>query len=422
MIRRLRSIFAIALVVAAWVAPCAGAEHRTEARVGVLAVMEPGAAEAAWRPTLDDLNAPLPEYHFTMVKGSISFLTAAVAAHRLDFLITNPGHCFELRIDYSATAFASEQNLDGPPANRSVGSTIIALSRKSDLQRLDSLRGRKLAAIAPDTFGFRAAALELVERGLVPFQDVVLVFVGYPVMAVLGAVREGRADAGIIRSCALEKLIADHKIGLNEFKVVGQRPDEAFICKVSTRLYPGWAFVKVAQTPEPLAEAVAHALLVMQPGTGDRFWTAPDDYQSVQDLYHPRAAADDSHRSPADRGSHAQSASECRRGGGRPARQKGQARCRAERLVDRRQRDRQRPGLAPEARKRLLEAFYTTKPSSLGLGLRLSLSRSIIELHGGRLSADDRAGQRTMFRFQLPIIMLMEHELPPSRAQERRDV
>ena len=71
--------------------------------------MEPGAAEAAWRPTLDDLNAPLPEYHFTMVKGSISFLTAAVAAHRLDFLITNPGHCFELWIDYSATAFASNR-------------------------------------------------------------------------------------------------------------------------------------------------------------------------------------------------------------------------------------------------------------------------------------------------------------------------
>jgi len=59
------------------------------------------------------------------------------------------------------------------------------------------------------------------------------------------------------------------------------------------------------------------------------------------------------------------------------------------------------PGLAPATVERLFEAFYTTKPQGLGLGL--SICRSIVEAHGGRLWATANAPRGAIFQFTLPV-------------------
>jgi PAS domain S-box-containing protein len=58
------------------------------------------------------------------------------------------------------------------------------------------------------------------------------------------------------------------------------------------------------------------------------------------------------------------------------------------------------PGLAPETIDRLFEAFYTTKPGGLGLGL--CICRSIIEAHGGQLWASANMARGTTFQFTVP--------------------
>jgi PAS domain S-box-containing protein len=57
------------------------------------------------------------------------------------------------------------------------------------------------------------------------------------------------------------------------------------------------------------------------------------------------------------------------------------------------------PGLAPESVERLFEPFYTTKPGGLGMGL--SICRSIIESHHGRLWATANTPHGAVFQFTL---------------------
>jgi len=57
-------------------------------------------------------------------------------------------------------------------------------------------------------------------------------------------------------------------------------------------------------------------------------------------------------------------------------------------------------GLPPQQADKVFNAFFTTKPDGTGMGL--SISRSIVESHGGRLWAADNCPRGASFRFILP--------------------
>ena len=60
------------------------------------------------------------------------------------------------------------------------------------------------------------------------------------------------------------------------------------------------------------------------------------------------------------------------------------------------------PGLAPEVAEQLFQPFVTTKQKGMGIGL--SICRSIIDKHGGRLQATPRPGGGMIFSFTMPIV------------------
>jgi signal transduction histidine kinase len=57
-------------------------------------------------------------------------------------------------------------------------------------------------------------------------------------------------------------------------------------------------------------------------------------------------------------------------------------------------------GLDPEKADLIFQPFFTTKPQGIGMGL--SISRSIVEAHGGRLWATPGTPHGTIFQFTLP--------------------
>lgn len=59
------------------------------------------------------------------------------------------------------------------------------------------------------------------------------------------------------------------------------------------------------------------------------------------------------------------------------------------------------PGIDQEHLAAVFDAFFTTKPTGIGVGL--AISRSIVELHGGRIWAQSEPGQGATFQFTMPL-------------------
>jgi signal transduction histidine kinase len=75
-------------------------------------------------------------------------------------------------------------------------------------------------------------------------------------------------------------------------------------------------------------------------------------------------------------------------------------------------------GLDPGTMQKIFDAFYTTKPGGMGMGL--SICRSILRHHGGRLWATARDGPGTVFHFTLPGYHAEQNPVPGSQEPAKQ--
>ncbi len=269
----------------------AAARNGTEVRIGALA--HRADSVAMWAPTAEYLTDAIPGYRFVIVPLDNQSIDPAVERGKVDFVLTNPGSYVTLEARYGASRIATLRNLRQERSYTEFGSVIFTRAARQDIRTLNDLKGKSFTAVSKDAFGgFLVGWRELKDHDVDPFSDLAaLMFAGLPQDKVVHAVREGKVDAGIVRTDTLERMAAEGKIELGEFYVLNQQHVPGFPFLLSTRLYPEWPFAKVKHTPDRLAQKVAIALLSVPDNSATAAvprsagWTVPLDYNRVHELY-----------------------------------------------------------------------------------------------------------------------------------------
>ncbi|MFZ5483548.1 MAG: phosphate/phosphite/phosphonate ABC transporter substrate-binding protein, partial [Pseudomonadota bacterium] len=268
-----------------------GVAHAEPVTLGVLALRGPDKVVERWAATAEYLSRSLPDRQFRVVPLGFDEVRLAVRQGRIDFVLTNSSYFVELESLYGVSAIATLKNrFDGGPGFSQFGGVILTRADRQGIRTLADLKGKTFAAVDASSFGgWQVGWREMLHQGIDPERDLKrLDFLGTH-DAVAYAVRDGKVDAGTLRTDTLERMAVEGKLTLSDFYILNPQRSEGFPLLLSTVLYPEWPLAKLRHVPDDLAVRVAIALMQMPPDepaaragqiTG---WTLPLNYQPVHD-------------------------------------------------------------------------------------------------------------------------------------------
>lgn len=277
--------FLVALVVLA-----GQAVAESPLRIGVLSYRGEDAARGDFGFTADHLDARLADRGVEIVPLTLRELDVKARQARVDFIFTNPGNSFQLVRRHGASRLASARYPGRASPQAVIGATVIALA-DGPVRALPDLVDRRLGVVDAAAFGGYLLARQRLAAELgQTARRVETVELGFPQQSVLAALRSGAVDAGVLRACLLETLLAEGLVQPGEFRVLGQVPDADDPCARSTELHPGWAMLTLPHVSADTATVVLAALLSQPPRRvsgplAPDGWLAPVSYASVEDVY-----------------------------------------------------------------------------------------------------------------------------------------
>ena len=282
-------LFFVALLFNASVAGMAWGEGMP-AKIGVLAKRGPERCLKKWSPTAQYLTAKIPGKAFVLVSIDFEGIFSTVEKGGIDFILANPSFYVELESRYGVNRIATLKNLRLGVEYTQFGGVVFCRANSDDINSLRDLKGRSFMAVDESSLGgWRAAWRELKEGGIDPYRDFTELRFGGTHDAVVYAVRDGKVEAGSVRTDTLERMAFEGKIDINTFRIINEhfKEHKDFPFIHSTRLYPEWPFAKAKHTPYKLAEKVAIALIEMPQdcpaakAAKCAGWTVPLNYQPV---------------------------------------------------------------------------------------------------------------------------------------------
>ena len=296
----LRGLFiALSVIFVAGLPPAAHAADAPTVSIGVIAFRDLETTARQWEPLGAFLNERLPAHRFAIRPLHIDDLGKAVARGDVAFVLTQPEHYVILREQFGLAAVATLVTRVGKTPVSRLGGVIVSRAARDDIRELADLRGRTIAAIAPNSLGgFRAQQWVLHQAGIDIEQAANMAFVGPPQDKVIGEVLAGRADAGFVRTGLLESLIEEGKLQRGVLKIINPRKEPGFPLLLSTDLYPEWPFSARRGVPDALVKDVTLALLQFgadgtPAGTRIAGFSPPADYAPLERMLYALGAHPD---------------------------------------------------------------------------------------------------------------------------------
>lgn len=263
-------------------------------KLGVLAKRGSAIAIKKWKPLAQYLSSQTGT-NFVLLPLSFDAIEPAVRLKKIDYLIANPGFFVTLQKKYGVSALASLLNLrQGQALNRFGG--VIFVRNDSPINSVAQLKNKRFMCVKLSSFGGGQMAFRhLLKKGINPFKDFSALVEGKKHDNVVMAVRRGVVAAGTVRSDTLERMSAEGKISMSEFKVLDKVNDD-FPFVHSTILYPEWPFAACAHSNDNLNKKITSALLALKADNPAAKaakiagWTTPLDYTPVAECLEEVAA------------------------------------------------------------------------------------------------------------------------------------
>ena len=262
-------------------------------KIGVLAYRGKQEAIKQWAAHATYLNQQLAPITFEIIPLSYqdNELTQAVINQQLDFVITDSGHYFELKLGGHISRLATRRVASKKGALDQFGGTAIVRAGQNSINTYADLVGKTILTPSQSSLGgwqshLREALSQKVDLRL---QSTIIEVKNH--ITVITLLLSGAGDVGFVRSDLLEAMVSSNLINFKHLKILNVKKIDHYPYLLSTRLYSEWPFSTVKGTPKNISTRVLQALLALSNNNiaakeaGIYGWTIPSHYNEIKALF-----------------------------------------------------------------------------------------------------------------------------------------
>lgn len=235
--------------------------------------------------SVDHLTYALPDTPLVFRYLPLGEIQKLAESRRVDFVLAPPDGYVVLERFFGARSLVSQTIRESSSADSVLGIVVAVNAAKAPDASASVLNGASILVPELDGMPARMLRRELMHAGVeraVP--EVLRTKTDDPEGAILEAVASGRADAGILPACYVERLSATDPKRLSGIRLVTTDRASQTRCRSFSVFYPGWTLASFPHTPPELNALISGTLLGMPTDADGCDWRPGARYDAVHEL------------------------------------------------------------------------------------------------------------------------------------------